>query len=64
MNTLGFISINDLLAAANTELGLHGLVPAGNPNRDYQEALKNALDDANNDKNFVQPTPCPFSFAN
>jgi hypothetical protein len=63
LNALGFISINDLLNAANTELGLHGLVLAGDPNRAYQEALKNALDDANNNLNFVQPTPCPFSFA-
>jgi hypothetical protein len=64
LNALGFISINDLLNTANIELGLHGLVLAGDVNRNYQEALKNALDDANNDKNFVQPAPCPFSFAN
>lgn len=63
LNALGFISITDLLAAANLELGLHGLVLADDPNRAYQEALKNALDDANNNETFVQATPCPFTFA-
>ena len=52
----------ELVATANTELGAHGLVPSGSPFRDYQNALKNALDDANNNKTFVQATPCPFSF--
>jgi len=60
---LGFISINDLIAAANSELGAHGYTPSGNASRAYQEALKNALDDANNNKNFVQTKPCDFSFA-
>lgn len=63
LNALGFISINDLMTAANTELGLHGSVLAGSPFRTYQEALKNALDQGNNNLNFVQATPCPFSFA-
>jgi len=60
---LGFISITDLMTAANTELGLHGSVLSGDPSRPYQEALKNALDAGNNNLNFVQATPCPFSFA-
>lgn len=63
LNALGFISIGDLLTAANTELGLHGSTPAGNAFRAYQEALKDALDQANNNVNFVQPNPCPFTFA-
>ncbi len=63
VNALGFISIGDLLTATNTELGLHGLVLAGDPNRAYQEALKDALDDANNNETFVQAEPCPFTFA-
>jgi len=58
----GFITINDLMTAANTELGLHGLTPSGNQYRAYQECLKTTLDDGNNNKNFVQSTPCPFSF--
>jgi hypothetical protein len=59
---LGFISINDLMTAANASLCAHGSTPSGDPNRAYQECLKNTLDDANNNKNFVQGSPCPFSF--
>jgi len=44
-------------------LGLRGLTLSGNPYRSYQERLKNALDNANNNRSFVQPAPCPFSFA-
>ncbi|MGH9845555.1 MAG: hypothetical protein ACREEM_43145, partial [Blastocatellia bacterium] len=60
-NAAGFITVNALMAEANTELGLHGLTLAGSPFRAYQEALKNALDKANNNLNFVQLTPCPFT---
>jgi hypothetical protein len=62
MNALGFISVNDLMSAADVELGLHGSVLSGNSFRPYQETLKNALDAANNNQNFVQGSPCPFSF--
>jgi hypothetical protein len=62
-NSLGFASINALMGEANTELGLHGNVLADSPDRAYQEALKNALDAANNNLNFVQSAPCAFSFA-
>lgn len=62
-NALGFATIADLMAEANAELGLHGLVLSGSPFRAYQEALKNALDNANNNTGFVQSTPCPFTFA-
>jgi hypothetical protein len=63
LNSLGFISVNDLMTAANTSLGANGLTPDGSPDRIYQGALKNALDDGNNNKNFVQPAPLPFTFA-
>ncbi len=62
-NPLGFASVNAVVAEANTELGVHGLVLSGNSFRSYQERLKNALDNANNNRSFVQPAPCPFSFA-
>jgi hypothetical protein len=61
-NALGFATVNAVMAEANAELGLHGLVLADSPYRGYQEALKNALDKANNNWTFVQPAPCPFSF--
>jgi hypothetical protein len=60
--TLGFISINKLMDDANTELGTHGTAYSGDSWRTYQESLKNALDKANNNLNFVQATPCPFTF--
>lgn len=49
-----FKSVCTLMGLANTELGAHGSVLSGSPFRAYQEALKNALDRANNDQNFVQ----------
>jgi len=67
LNALGFIKTSDLMAAANTELGLHGNTTSGTPGaayRAYQEALKNVLDKANNNMIFVQSTPCPFNFLN
>lgn len=62
-SALGFVTINAIVAEADAELGLHGLVVAGSDYRAYQELLKNALDKANNNLNFVQSAPCPFSFA-
>ena len=61
-NALGFVSINDLIAAANASLGTDGYTVAAGPIRSYQECLKNALDKGNNNLNFVQATPCQFSF--
>jgi hypothetical protein len=62
LSAAGFISVADLITAANAELGLHGATPAGSPYRAYQEALKNVLDKLANNLGFVQPAPCPFSF--
>ena len=61
-NGLGFATVNALMSEANAELTLHGTAFAGDSWRTYQEALKNALDKANNNQTFVQPTPCPFTF--
>lgn len=59
-----FISINDLISAAEAALAADpdGQALSGDPNRDLQECLKDGLDDANNNLNFVQSDPCPFSF--
>jgi hypothetical protein len=62
LNPQGFISINDLMNAANQSLLNHPLTLDGSPERACQETLKNALDDANNNKNFTQSSPCAFSF--
>jgi len=61
-NALGFATVNAVMAEANAELGLHGTALSGDAWRDYQETLKDALDNANNNLNFVQEEPCPFSF--
>jgi hypothetical protein len=57
-NAAGFDSISDLMTEADEELGLHVTALAGDSWRAYQEALKNALDAANNNINFVCPEPC------
>ena len=62
-NALGFATVNDVMAEANASLGTDGLTNVAGPTRTYQEALKNALDNANNNLSFVQGTPCAFSFA-
>lgn len=61
-NEAGFATVDAVMDEANDELGLHGYTPAGNPYRSYQEALKDALDNANNNQTFVQPEACPFTF--
>jgi hypothetical protein len=63
LNALGFISVADLITAANADLGLHGNTTTGSF-RAYQEALKNVIDAANQDNStvFVQPTACVYTF--
>jgi hypothetical protein len=55
-------TINSLLNAANTSLGLYPSTPAGNPNRAAQEAMKNCLDKLDNGGPVVPVVPCPYSF--
>ena len=62
LNSAGFISINDLMAAAAAEIQAHAVTTSGSPDRAVQEALKNALDDANNNKTFTQSSPGTFTF--
>jgi len=50
------------MAAADAALAADGYTPSGDPNRAGQECLKNVLDDANNNKNFTQSSPCTFTF--
>lgn len=61
-NSAGFISINALMSAADSSLGLYGLTLSGHAQRSTQEAMKNALDKANNNLNFVQAEACAFSY--
>jgi hypothetical protein len=59
---LGFSQIGQVVLDANTFLGLYPLTKAGHPQRALGESIKNCLDRANNNLNFVQPQPCPYTF--
>ncbi len=61
-NSAGFASIRDLRTEANAEIGTYSTAFDGDDWRAYQEALKNALDAANNNVNFVCPEFCPFTY--
>jgi hypothetical protein len=61
-NGSAFVSIQSVLDATEAALVADGLTPDGDPNRASQEALKNTLDSANNDLNFVQANPCAYTF--
>ena len=62
-NSLGFATVSAVMAEAVASLGANGYTVASGTVRTYQEALKNALDKANNNQNFVQSTPCAFTFS-
>jgi hypothetical protein len=62
LNGGGFITVNDLMAAAAAEIQAHAVTKVGSLDRPFQEALKTALEDANNNKTFVQSVAGPFSF--
>jgi hypothetical protein len=59
-----FITIDQLMTDASNQIQAHQLTTsASDPaNRAIQECLKNALDDANNNKNFVQSSPCEVNY--
>jgi hypothetical protein len=61
-NALGYAILGDVMNEANVLLGLTGSIPSGDSARELATALKDALDRANNNLNFVQATPCPYSF--
>lgn len=63
LSATGFISIADLMSAANTSLGLYGYTVPSSDIRNCQEFMKNALDNANNDRNFVQATACAVNYS-
>jgi hypothetical protein len=62
LNSAGFITVNDLMAAAAAEIQAHAKTDSSSPYRACQEALNDALDDANNNKTFVQSLSGPFTF--
>jgi hypothetical protein len=62
-SSLGFARLGDVIAEADAALAANGVVLSDSADRDYQTALKNALDNSNNDKNYVQAGPgtCPVA---
>jgi hypothetical protein len=63
-NGAGFITVDALIAEANAALAADGLTKSGDPNRNYQQTLMNALNQANQDNStsYVQAGPCAFTF--
>jgi len=61
-NAAGFATVQSIINEANASLLSDPYTPSGHPERAYQEALKNALDNANNNLTFLQGAPCKFSF--
>jgi len=59
----GFATISALMAAANNSLGSNPNTTTAGAARTLQEALKNALDNANNNQNFVQPEACDVNYS-
>ena len=59
----GFITIANLIEAAVSALTEDQVTLADDPNRAIQGAIKDALDAANNNTNFVSPTPCSIEGA-
>jgi hypothetical protein len=56
VNAFGFTTVAGLIAQANAALALPNNITTGaGPMRDYQQALKNALDGVANNKNIVGP---------
>jgi hypothetical protein len=62
-NSLGFATVGAVMTEANASLLANPWTVASSAARSSQERLKIALDKANNNLNFVQSTPCAFSFA-
>jgi hypothetical protein len=61
-NPAGFATVGQVMTDAQNALVESPLTPAGSPYRPKQEAIKNALDMANNNRTFVQSSPCAYDF--
>jgi len=63
-DSAGFCTVDALMAEANAALAADGFTPSGDPNRPYQEALKDMLQSGNTGGGvFVQPHACSTSFS-
>lgn len=59
---LGYATVGALIAEGNALLAANGYTVGAGADRTAQEAVKTAIDRANNNLNFVQSAPCAFSF--
>jgi hypothetical protein len=60
-NAAGFATVNAIMTEANNILCSNAIIDALNSLRSRAEAVKNALENANNNRNFVQAQPCTFT---
>lgn len=63
-NAFGFASLGSVMTEANNLLAANGSILSGNALRNQASALKNALDNGNNNLNFVQLVPCQLDNRN
>jgi len=60
-NAAGFAAVEAVMNEANTILCANGMISAGDPLRARAEAVKNALEKASGNSNYVQLQPCSLS---
>jgi pyrimidine deaminase RibD-like protein len=60
-NAAGFATVEAVMNEANTILCANGMISAGDPLRARAEAVKNALEKASGNSNYVQLQPCSLS---
>ncbi len=57
-NAAGFATVSSIMVEANTILCANGIINSGNPLRARAEAVKNALESASSNRNYIQLQPC------
>ncbi len=60
-NAAGFATVASIMTEANTILCANGIINSGNPLRGRAEAVKNALESASSNRNYIQLQPCSVS---
>jgi hypothetical protein len=59
-NAAGFASVNAVMMEANVMLCSNAVIDANSVVRSRAESVKNALENGNNNNNFIQSQPCNF----
>jgi hypothetical protein len=58
----GFASVGEIVVEADDALACCGFITPRHRDIRYYKALQKALDDANDNLNFLQSKPCPFDY--